>query len=224
MLSLAYRCGMRAGEVVLLKVGDIDGAQKIIRIVHFKGRKDRNVMLAKDILERLRAWWTKRPTGQDKDVSAPERVLFPGCRGKHLSARQISRLFNETAGEAGLPKPVTVHTMRHSFAPHLLERGGDIRVIQALLGQTKLTTTARNASVATAMIAAVDSPLEDLNGAQAHLGARVGSTSVLHTGGSAMTPHPHVHMIVPGGGLSTDGTRWIACCKNVLLSVRVLSR
>ncbi len=163
MLSLAYGCGMRAGEVVRLKVGNIDSAQKIIRIVQAKGRKDRNVMLPADILVLLRDWWKERPTGQDKDVPAPERVLFPGYRGKHLSARQISRLFKETAGEAGITKPVTLHTLRHSFATHLLERGVDIRVIQALLGHSKLTTTARYARVATGMIAAVDSPLDDLN-------------------------------------------------------------
>ena len=166
MLSLAYGCGMRAGEVVRLKVGDIDSAQEIIRIVQAKGRKDRNVMLPTDLLDLLRDWWKERPTSQDKDVPAPERVLFPGYRGKHLSARQISRLFKETAREARITKPVTLHTLRHSFATHLLERGVDIRVIQALLGHTKLTTTARYASVATGMITAVDSPLDDLNGSK----------------------------------------------------------
>jgi len=164
MLSLAYGCGMRAGEVVRLKVGDIDSAQQIIRIVQAKGRKDRNVMLPSDILGLLRDWWKERPTGQDKDVPASERVLFPGYRGKHLSARQISRLFKEAARESGITKPVTLHTLRHSFATHLLERGVDIRVIQVLLGHSKLTTTARYARVATGMIAAVDSPLDDLNG------------------------------------------------------------
>ena len=162
MLSLAYGCGMRSGEVVRLKVGDIDSAQEIIRIVQAKGRKDRNVMLPSDILGLLRDWWKERPTGQDQDVPAPERVLFPGYRGKHLSARQLSRLFFETARQAGITKRVTLHTLRHSFATHLLERGVDIRVIQALLGHSKLTTTARYARVATGMIAAVDSPLDDL--------------------------------------------------------------
>jgi integrase/recombinase XerD len=138
MLSLAYGCGMRAGEV----------------------------MLPSDILGLLRQWWKERPTGQDRDVPAPERNLFPGYRSKHLSSRQISRLFKQTAQEAGITKPVTLHTLRHSFATHLLERGVDIRVIQALLGHSKLTTTARYASVATGMIAAVDSPLDDLNGAK----------------------------------------------------------
>jgi len=164
MLSLAYGCGMRAGKVVRLRVGDIDSAQKIIRIVQSKGRKDRNVMLPADILGLLREWWKERLTGQDKGVPAPERVLFPGYRGKHLSARQLSRLFKQTAREAGITKPVTLHTLRHSFATHLLERGVDIRVIQALLGHSKLTTTARYASLATGMIAAVDSPLNDLSG------------------------------------------------------------
>lgn len=163
MLSLAYGCGMRAGEVVRLKVGDIDSAQEIIRIMQAKGHKDRNVMLPSDILGLLREWWTERPTGQDKNVLAPERMLFPGYRGKHLSARQISRLFKEAARAAGITKHVTLHTLRHSFATHLLERGVDIRVIQALLGHSKLTTTARYARVATGMIAAVDSPLDDLN-------------------------------------------------------------
>lgn len=163
MLSLAYGCGLRAGEVVRLKVGDIDSAQEIIRIVQAKGRKDRNVMLPSDILGLLRDWWKERLTGQDKGVPAPERVLFPGYRGKHLSARQLSRLFLETAKAAAITKPVTLHTLRHSFATHLLERGVDIRVIQVLLGHSKLTTTARYARVATGMIAAVDSPLDDLN-------------------------------------------------------------
>jgi len=162
MLSLAYGCGLRASEVVRLKVGDIDSAQKIIRIVQSKGRKDRNVMLPSDILGLLHDWWKERPTAQDKNVPAPERMLFPGYHGKHLSTRQLSRLFLETAKAAAITKPVTLHTLRHSFATHLLERGVDIRVIQALLGHSKLTTTARYARVATGMIAAVDSPLDDL--------------------------------------------------------------
>ncbi len=175
MLSLAYGCGMRAGEVVRLKVGDIDGEQKIIRIVQAKGRKDRNVMLPADILGLLREWWTERPASQDTGVAGPNRVLFPGYRGRHLSARQISRLFKEAARAAGITKPVTLHTLRHSFATHLLERGVDIRVIQALLGHSKLTTTARYASVATGMISAVVSPLDDLTAAKHKKGKKGGS-------------------------------------------------
>ncbi|MCP5071691.1 MAG: tyrosine-type recombinase/integrase [Rhodobacteraceae bacterium] len=175
MLSLAYGCGLRAGEVVRLKVGDIDSAQNIIRIVQSKGRKDRNVMLPFDILGLLRDWWKERPTGQDKNVPGPERVLFPGYRGRHLSTRQISRLFKMAARAAAITKPVTLHTLRHSFATHLLERGVDIRVIQALLGHSKLTTTARYASVATGMIAAVGSPLDDLSPRKRKKGKRAAS-------------------------------------------------
>ena len=175
MLSLAYGCGMRAGEVVRLKVGDIDGEQKIIRIVQSKGRKDRNVMLPGDILGLLREWWKERPTSQDQGVTGPDRVIFPGYNGKHLSPRQISRLFKQAARAAGITKPVTLHTLRHSFATHLLERGVDIRVIQALLGHAKLTTTARYASVATGMISAVESPLDNLTGVKRRKG-KAGST------------------------------------------------
>jgi len=143
MLSLAYGCGLRAGEVVRLRAGDIDSAQNIIRVVQAKGRKDRNVMLPADILEMLRIWWQERPTRQDKDVSLPERWLFPGYKpGRPLTTRQFARLFHATAATAEIRKPVTLHSLRHSFATHLLERGVDIRVIQALLGHHKLETTA----------------------------------------------------------------------------------
>ncbi len=162
MLSLGYGCGMRAGEVVRLKVSDIDSAQNIIRIVQSKGRKDRNVMLPTGMLGLLRQWWRERPAGQDKGVAGPDRVLFPGYRGKTLSTRQFSRLFHQAAAAAGITKHVSLHSLRHSFATHLLERGVDIRVIQALLGHAKLTTTAGYTRVATGMIAAVESPLDDL--------------------------------------------------------------
>ena len=95
-----------------------------------------------------------------------------GYNGKHLSPRQISRLFKQAARAAGITKPVTLHTLRHSFATHLLERGVDIRVIQALLGHTKLTTTARYASVATGMISAVESPLDNLGQAKRKKGKK----------------------------------------------------
>ena len=154
---------MRAGEVVRLKVGDIDSAQNIIRIVQAKGRKDRNVMLPADILGLLRPWWRERPTRHDADALLAERWLFPGDKpGRPLTTRQFSRLFHETVDRAGIKKPVTLHSLRHSFATHLLERGVDIRVIQALLGHHKLETTARYTRVATGMISAVESPLDDL--------------------------------------------------------------
>ena len=163
MLSLAYGCGLRAGEVVRLKVGDIDSAQNIIRIVQAKGRKDRNVMLPADILGLLRQWWREHPTRQDAGVAKDRRWLFPGYKpGRPLTTRQFARLFHVAVAAAGITKPVTLHSLRHSFATHLLERGVDIRVIQALLGHHKLETTARYTRVATGMISAVESPLDDL--------------------------------------------------------------
>ena len=160
MLSLCYGCGLRAGEVVRLKVKHIDSAQRIIRIEQSKGRKDRHVMLSPETLDLLRQWWKAR---RDFDATTPlqERWLFPGRRpGKPMTTRQLSRLFHEAADAAGIKKNVTLHALRHSFATHLLERGTDIRVIQALLGHDKLDTTARYTRVATGMIANVESPLD----------------------------------------------------------------
>ncbi len=165
LLSLAYGCGLRASEVVRLKVGDIDRSQNIIRIKQSKGRKDRNVMLPPEVLKLLRRWWKERSTRQDKGVPLAERWLFPGRRpGLHLSARQFSRIFEETATAAGIRKKVTLHTLRHSFATHLLEAGTDIRTIQVLLGHSKLDTTALYTRIATGRIAATDSPLDRLTG------------------------------------------------------------
>jgi len=164
MLTLAYGCGLRASEVVRLRAGDIDGEQMIIRIVQSKGRKDRHVMLPAEVLDLLRQWWKARPTEEDAGVAPEQRWLFPG-RSDHqpLTTRQFSRLFKEAAKAAGLRKTVSLHSLRHSFATHLLERGTDIRVIQALLGHDKLETTARYSRVATGMIAKIESPLEGLS-------------------------------------------------------------
>jgi len=164
LLSLGYGCGLRAGEVVRLKVKHIDSAQKIIRIEQSKGRKDRNVMLSPETLDLLRQWWKVRPTRHDAQTPPQERWLFPGrTAGNPMTTRQLSRLFHEAADAAGIKKSVTLHALRHSFATHLLERGTDIRVIQALLGHDKLDTTARYTRVATGMIANVVSPLDLLS-------------------------------------------------------------
>jgi integrase/recombinase XerD len=164
LLSVAYGCGLRAGEVVSLKVKHIDSAQKIIRVEQSKSRKDRNVMLSPDTLDLLRQWWKTRRRGFDSTTPMEERWLFPGQRpGKPMTTRQLNRLFHEAADAAGIRKGVTLHTLRHSFATHLLERGTDIRVIQALLGHDKLDTTARYARVATGMIAGIKSPLDLLS-------------------------------------------------------------
>ncbi len=145
----------------------------IIRIVQSKGRKDRHVMLPPEVLDLLRQWWKVRPTRWDADVAMQERWLFPGRRpGRPITTRQLSRLFHETAGAAGIRKPVSLHSLRHSFATHLLERGTDIRLIQALLGHDKLDTTARYTRVATGRIAAIESPLDDLKKPSKKRGSR----------------------------------------------------
>ena len=164
MLSLGYGCGLRAGEVVRLKVKHIDRAQNIIRVEQSKGRKDRNVMLSPEMLALLRQWWKVRPTRWDASVPPEERWLFPGRKpGQPMTTRQLNRLFHETADRAGIRKGVCLHSLRHSFATHLLERGADIRIIQALLGHDKLDTTARYTRVATGMIANIKSPLDLLS-------------------------------------------------------------
>ena len=163
MLSLCYGCGLRAGEVVRLKVKHIDSAQKIIRIEQSKGRKDRNVMLSPEMLELLRQWWKAR-VAFDSRTPIQERWLFPGRRpGQPMTCRQLSRLFHEAARGAGIKKSVTLHALRHSFATHLLKRGTDIRIIQALLGHEKLDYTARYTRVAAGMIANIESPLDLLS-------------------------------------------------------------
>jgi site-specific recombinase XerD len=164
MLTLAYGCGLRAGEVVRLRAGDIDSEQMIIRVVQSKGRKDRHVMLPPEVLDLLRQWWKARPTKRDVGVAPEHRWLFAGRTARQpVTTRQFSRLFKDAAKTAGLRKTLSLHSLRHSFATHLLEDGKDIRVIQALLGHEKLETTARYTRVATAIIAKIESPLARLS-------------------------------------------------------------
>jgi integrase/recombinase XerD len=164
LLGLGYGCGLRASEIVRLKVKHIDSAQNIIRIEQSKGRKDRNVMLSPETLDLLRQWWKVRPARYDAGIPVQERWLFPSRKaaGKPMTTRQLNRLFHEAADAAGIRKHVTVHTLRHSFATHLLDGGTDIRKIQVLLGHEKLETTARYLHVATGTISAVASPLDRL--------------------------------------------------------------
>jgi site-specific recombinase XerD len=153
-LSVAYGAGLRASEVVSLKVSDIDSARMLIRVEQGKGRKDRYVMLSPHLLELLRAWWR---------AARPQGWLFPGQnRVNPLTTRQLNRACHAAAERAALDKPVSLHTLRHSFATHLLEQNIDIRVIQVLLGHAKLESTALYTRVATKTIRAVMSPLEHL--------------------------------------------------------------
>lgn len=168
LLGLGYGCGLRASEIVRLKVKHIDRAQNIIRIEQSKGRKDRNVMLPDEMLGLLRQWWKARPSRYDAGIPLQERWLFPSRKSaaRPITTRHLNRLFHEAANAAGIRKAVTLHTLRHSFATHLLEEQTNIRTIQALLGHSKLDTTARYAHVATGMISAVASPLDRLSRSQ----------------------------------------------------------
>ncbi len=159
-LSLAYGAGLRASEVVYLRVSDIDSERQVIRIEQSKGRKDRNAMLSDDLLALLRAWWR---LGREKGVMLPGGWLFPGQNPVNpMAARQLSRIFHGAKEAAGIDKKVSLHTLRHCFATHLLEQGVDIRVIQILLGHKKLETTARYSHIANTTLKAVKSPLEYL--------------------------------------------------------------
>ena len=163
LLSLGYGCGLRAGEVIRLKAKHIDSAQKIIRIEQSKGGKDRNVMLSPETLDLLRQWWKARPSRYDTGTPLQERWLFPGNRrGKPMTTRQFNRAVHAAAHLAEIKKRVTPHTLRHSFATHLLEQNTDVRLIQVLLGHAKLETTALYAQVATNTIRAITSPLDRL--------------------------------------------------------------
>jgi integrase/recombinase XerD len=164
MLTISYGCGLRAGEVVRLRACDIDSTQMIIRVVQSKGRKDRYVMLPSEVLDLLRQWWKARPRWYDIGVEPDQRWLFPGRnRRQPLTTRQFGRLFKEAVKAAGLRKTLSLHSLRHSFATHLLERGKDIRVIAALLGHSKPETTSRYTHVAIGMISKIESPLAGLN-------------------------------------------------------------
>jgi len=163
MLSLGYGAGLRSSEILRLKVKHIDSAQMVIRVEQSKGRKDRLVMLSPDMLDLLREWWKARPKGRDANIPLQERLLFPSFTpGRPMTTRNLARQYQRTVRAAGIAKTVTVHTLRHSFATHLFDRGVDIRTIQALLGHDKLETTARYTRVATGLITAVVSPLDDL--------------------------------------------------------------
>jgi site-specific recombinase XerD len=157
-LSVAYGGGLRVSEVVALKVGDVDSKRMTLRIEQGKGAKDRYVMLSPVLLERLRTWWrVARAQGKMLDGG----WLFPGLNPiEPISARQLNRAVHAAALAAGIGKRVSMHTLRHSFATHLLEQRVDIRVIQVLLGHKKLETTALYAQVATEILRQVVSPLQ----------------------------------------------------------------
>ena len=159
-LSVAYGAGLRVAEVAALKVGDIDSERMLIRIERGKGGRYRNAMLSPDLLALLRAWWKE---GRRQRVMLPGGWLFPGQNPiRPITTRQLSRVVEDAARTAGITKRVSPHTLRHSFATHLLEDGVDIRVIQVLLGHAKLNNTALYTKVATRMVRTVTSLLDKI--------------------------------------------------------------
>ncbi len=159
VLMLCYGAGLRIAEAVSLKPSDIDSQRMLIRVEQGKGAKDRYVPLSPRLLAVLREYWRRlRPTGP---------WLFPAIKQhRHVSATTIQQVCRESALLAGLDKRVTAHMLRHSFATQLLENGTDIRVIQVLLGHSRIDTTARYTQVSPARIAATASPLDNLPEAQ----------------------------------------------------------
>jgi len=159
-LSVAYGAGLRAAEVVALTSADIDSERMVIRIGQGKGHKDRYALLSPTLLQLLRHWYQEaRAAGK----MLPGGWLFPGMNPvNHLSTRQLNRLFHQAVDAAGLDKQVSLHTLRHAFATHLLEQHTDIRVIQVLLGHKQLETTALYSQVATQTLRTVKSPLDAL--------------------------------------------------------------
>jgi integrase/recombinase XerD len=160
VFATAYGAGLRVSEVVALKVGDIDSERMLLRVEQGKGRKDRHAMLSPQLLEQLREWWRE---GRRLGALLPRGWLFPGRNPvEPLSTRQLNRAVHAAAEAAGIKKRVSPHTLRHSFATHLLEQDTDIRIIQVLLGHAKLDTTARYTRVANITIRTVTSPLDRL--------------------------------------------------------------
>jgi integrase/recombinase XerD len=153
-LSVAYGAGLRVSEVANLKVSDIDSERMTLRVEQGKGQRDRYVMLSPQLLELLRDWWR---------AARPQVWLFPGQNPINpMTPRQLNRAVTAAKTLAGISKRVSPHTLRHSFATHLLEQGVDVRVIQVLLGHAKLETTALYTRVAVNTVRDIKSPLERL--------------------------------------------------------------
>ncbi|TXT40482.1 MAG: phage integrase [Comamonadaceae bacterium] len=159
-LSIAYGTGLRASEVIALKVSDIDSERMMLRVEQGKGHKDRYAMLSPILPERLRCWWR---LGHAQGKILPGGWLFPGLNPMDpVTTRQLNRAIHAAAETAKIDKRVSMHTLRHSFATHLLEQKVDIRVIQVMLGHKKLETTALYTQVATELLREVINPLETL--------------------------------------------------------------
>ena len=158
LLETAYGCGLRLSEIRPLKVSDIDSARMVLRIEQGKGRKDRYVMLPKALLATLRTYWLE---------SKPRHWLFPGQEpGQPLSDKTVQMALRKALRAAGIQKPVSVHSLRHAFATHLLEAGTNVRAIQVLLGHRSLGTTQLYTHLASTYLNETKSPLDRLTSKQ----------------------------------------------------------
>lgn len=155
ILMLVYSAGLRVGEVVKLKPADIDSKRMLVFIKGAKGRKDRYTMLSETALKILREYWQQYKSG---------KWLFEGVRdGRYLSTRTVEKILEHACEKANIRKEISVHTLRHSFATHLLEGGTDLRYIQELLGHKDSKTTEIYTHVSTKSIGKIKSPLDTLN-------------------------------------------------------------
>jgi site-specific recombinase XerD len=154
IVATSYGTGLRIAEVAGLRKTDIDSKRMRI-LVHGKGKKDRSSILSPRLLELLRDYYQKgRPKGD---------WLFPGQNPKrHISTGAISAAFRKAVKKAGIQKKATFHSLRHSFATHLLENGTDIRVVQQLLGHSSIRTTVRYTHVSNAYLKTIESPFDGL--------------------------------------------------------------
>ena len=158
--AVAYGAGLRISEVIALKISDVDSERMILHVEQGKGRKDRNAMLSPALLNILHNWWHE---GHAQGLMLDGGWLFPGQNPVNpITARHLSRVIQAAAVDAKIKKRVHMHLLRHSFATHLLEQKVDIRIIQVLLGHSRLETTSRYAQVASRILREVTSPLEGL--------------------------------------------------------------
>lgn len=154
ILYVIYSAGLRVGEVVRLKCKDIDSERMLIKVKQSKGRKDRYTLLSKACLKQLRKYYK---------LYKPEKWLFPGGKvGKHLTERSVQRIFKKACSKSNITKEVSVHSLRHSFATHLLEKGTDLRFIQKLLGHKSTKTTEIYTHVSNKDISKISNPLDEI--------------------------------------------------------------
>ncbi len=153
IISTIYSCGLRISEAVNLKINDIDSSAMTVKIVNAKGRNDRIVMLSEKLLSLIREYFKEYK---------PKIYLFEGQKGEKYSSRSIQKIFNNVVKKVGIKKKVTVHSLRHSFASHLLDNGTDIRLIQELLGHKHLSTTQIYTHINPVSIKKIKSPFDNI--------------------------------------------------------------